>query len=93
LEFSLRKALKGLAERFQADPFDLECLQQLEAGVTLGMELPFAVNPWNVQNIFYEMLNSVYPEQRRQSEQGQEEARAWVEHFLALGEKLSVRVD
>jgi hypothetical protein len=57
------------------------------------MELPFAVNPWKVQNIFYEMLNSVYPEQRRQSEQGQEKARAWVEHFLALGEKLSVRVD
>jgi alpha-amylase/alpha-mannosidase (GH57 family) len=93
LEFCLRKALKGLAERFQANPFDLGCLQQLEAGVTLATELPFAVHPWKVQNIYYEMLNSAYPQQRRQAEQGQEEARAWVEHFVALGEKLSVRVD
>jgi alpha-amylase/alpha-mannosidase (GH57 family) len=93
LEFSLRKAVEGLAEKFQADPSNLEYLQQLEAAVALGTALPFAVELWHVQNIYYEMLNSVYPEQRRQSELGQEEARAWVEHFVALGGKLSVRVD
>jgi hypothetical protein len=92
LEYALRKAIERLAERFQRHPLDLAYLQQLEAAVTLETELPFAVHPWQVQNIYYEMLHSVYPQQRRQSEQGPGEARTWVEHFEALGRKLSVRV-
>jgi hypothetical protein len=93
LEFSVRKAVERLAEKFQAYPSNLEYLQQLEAAVTLEKELPFPVEFWKVQNIYYEMLNSAYPEQRRQSDLGLEEARTWVEHFMALGDKLSVRVD
>jgi hypothetical protein len=93
LEYALRKAIERLAERFRQYPLDLEYLQQLEAAMTLETELPFAVLPWKIQNIYYEILHSVYPQQRRQSEQGQGEARNWVEHFTALGTKLSVRVD
>ena len=93
LEFSVRKAVERLAEKFQADPSNLEYLQYLEAAVALENELPFAVEFWKVQNIYYEMLQSAYPVQRRQSDLGQEEALAWVEHFVSLGEKLSVRID
>jgi alpha-amylase/alpha-mannosidase (GH57 family) len=93
LEFSVRKAVERLAEKFQAYPSSLEYLQQLEAAVALEKDLPFPLEFWKVQNIYYEMLKSAYPEQRRQSDLGLEEARAWVEHFVALGDKLSVRVD
>jgi hypothetical protein len=93
LEYALRKAIERLAERFRQNPIDLECLQQLEAAMTLETELPFAVLLWKVQNIYYEMLHSVYPQQVRQSEAGPGEARDWVEHFTALGAKLSVRID
>jgi hypothetical protein len=55
--------------------------------------LPFAVHLWKVQNIYYEMLHSDYTWQRWQSKQGQGGACNWVEHFEALGKKLSVRVD
>ena len=70
LEYALRKAIERLAERFRQHPLDLEYLQQLEAAVTLETELPFAVHLWKVQNIYYEMLHSVYPQQRQQSETG-----------------------
>jgi hypothetical protein len=93
LEYALRKAIERLAERFRQHPIDVEYLQQLEAAVTLETELPFAVLPWKIQNIYYEILHSVYPQQRRESEQGQGEARNWVDHFAALGTKLSVKVD
>jgi alpha-amylase/alpha-mannosidase (GH57 family) len=93
LEYALRKAIERLAERFRQNPIDLECLQQLEAAMTLETELPFAVLLWKVQNIYYELLHSVYPQQVRESEPGPGEARSWVEHFAALGAKLSVRVD
>ena len=89
LEFALRKAIERLAERFQQYPSDLTCLQQLEAAVSLGTELPFAVNFLKVQNIYYEMLNSIYPQWRQRSEQGDEVAQAWVEYFVALGERAS----
>jgi hypothetical protein len=92
LEFALRKAIERLAERFQQHPSDLTCLQQLEAAVSLGTELPFAVNFLKVQNIYYEMLNSIYPHWRQRSEQGDEVAQAWVEHFVALGRELLVSI-
>ena len=93
LEYALRKAIERLAERFSGHPENLHDLQQLGAAVDLETELPFAVHLWKVQNIYYDMLNSVYPRQHRQSEQGDRKARIWVEHFVALGHKLSVRVD
>jgi len=93
LEYALRKAIEGLAERFSLHPENPNYLQQLEAAVDLGRELPFALHLWKVQNIYYELLNSDYPRQHRQSEQGDGEARTWVEHFVALGHLLSVRVD
>ncbi|HZK12996.1 MAG TPA: DUF3536 domain-containing protein, partial [Desulfobaccales bacterium] len=79
LEYALRKAIERLAERFRQYPLDLEYLQQLEAAMALETELPFEVHPWRVQNIYYEILHSVYPQQRRESEQGQGEAHTWVE--------------
>jgi hypothetical protein len=93
LEYALRKAIERLAERFRQHPLDLEYLQQLEGAVTLETELPFAVHLWKIQNICYEMLHSVYPQQVRESEAGPGEARNWVEHFTALGANLSVRID
>jgi hypothetical protein len=62
----------------------------LEAAVSLETELPFALNYLKVQNIYYKMLNSIYPQWRQRSDHGDEVAQAWVEYFVALGEKLSV---
>ena len=54
--------------------------------------LPFRLNLWKIQNIYYKMLETVHPEFRTKAEQGEEAARAWVDRFVALGEKLRVRV-
>jgi hypothetical protein len=43
---------------------------------------------WKPQNIYYEMIGATYPEMQRSAGQGNEEARAWVQKFPALGEKL-----
>lgn len=92
LEFALRKALERLSKRFSWETQDLNACRQLLAAVTLGQDLPFKVNFWRVQNIYCDMLTSVYPYVRRQAEQGNKEASAWVECFKTLGEKLSVQV-
>jgi hypothetical protein len=92
LEYSFRKALERLAKRFAADPSDFDMLQRLEDATTLVSRLPFQVDLWRVQNICYEMLQTVYGEYQMRGEQGHEEAKTWLRHFNTIAENLTVRV-
>jgi alpha-amylase/alpha-mannosidase (GH57 family) len=95
-EGGLAYALAGNAERValqvRAIPFDLSRLRSLEALVGMGLALPFRVNFWRTQNLFHEMLQTVYPGILQRAAQGDESSGAWVEHFTALGERLSIRI-
>jgi len=51
------------------------------------------VDFWKVQNAYYRMMRESLPESRRACETGREDACRYVERFLALGERLSVRVE
>jgi hypothetical protein len=55
--------------------------------------LPFEVDFWKVQNGYYQLLVQLLPARRREADGGFDDAARWVERFLALGEKLSVKVD
>jgi alpha-amylase/alpha-mannosidase (GH57 family) len=70
--------------RFGRDP---ERLKKIEAVVALARSLPFEVDLWQVQNIYYELRQSVYRELLAQSD---EKARAWVESFHSLGRQLGM---
>lgn len=93
LEYTLRKTIERRTRIFRANPENLDSLRQLAAAAKLGREMPFDLNLWAVQNIYFEMLHTVFPEWRWKAEHGDEAAHAWVEYFLALGRELSVRVD
>ena len=92
LEYSFRKALERLAKRLAADPGDLGMLQKLEATTTLVSRLPFQVDVWRVQNICYEMLQTIYGEYQARAEQGHEDARSWLRHFNTIAENLTLQV-
>ena len=89
LGLAIDAALERLAEGLREGPAALPRLEELEAVVDLARQLPFEVDFWKVQNVYYHALQSLLPEWRR--EPGAE-ARQWVKRFLALGEKLSVKV-
>jgi alpha-amylase/alpha-mannosidase (GH57 family) len=93
LEYTLRKRIEELAKKVLEAPDDLHALQQLTTAVNIGKELPFQLNLWAVQNSYYEMLHTVLPEKRWKAEHGEKAANEWVEEFVELGRKLSVRVD
>ena len=92
LAYTLRKRIENMARELSADERDLSRLQRLESAVGLARSMPFEVGLWEVQNICYEMLQTVYVEQRPKAEQGDENARRWIEVFTALAGKLSVRI-
>ena len=92
LEYAFRGSLERMSEQFSSNPSDLHLLQKLVATVELIPLLPFIVNLWKPQNYYYEMLKSVYPGFQNKAEKGDGDARAWVNLFILLGDKLSIRV-
>jgi hypothetical protein len=86
LEYALRKRLEEMAERLSADAADPMLLARFLAAVDLARSLPFQVNLWQVQNLFYEQLRCL----ARQSHAGIQQApEAIVADELArLGETL-----
>jgi hypothetical protein len=93
LEYALRQTLERQAQTFRDHLSELQYLLQLNDALALADALPFEVNLRTVQNIYYEQLQSIYPQWRQRAVQGQEEAQTWVEHFAALGERLAIHVD
>jgi alpha-amylase/alpha-mannosidase (GH57 family) len=93
LEYALRRTLERLAERFRDHLSELPFLQSLDEALALAAALPFEVNLWKVQNIYYEQLHTTYPQWRHRASQGQAEAQSWVERFAAMGGKLAIHMD
>ena len=86
LAYVLRKTLDRSFTRLLEAPSDLGLLHRLTRLVELVRTLPFEVSLWKVQNIYYQLLQSVYPIMRVGEE---DEARAWTSQFEQLGELLS----
>jgi len=92
LEFVLRKKAELAAAAFGAAPADLNRLEQLEGAVNMASSMPFPVNLWEVQNLYAQNMDGVYSDDRARAEQGDEQAKTWLEHFNALADKLRLRV-
>lgn len=92
LEHTLRKSMEGLFERFLAAPEEIGLVRKLDDLSALASNLPFPLNLRKMQNIFYHMIDADLPAFLERTRRGDETAQEWVNHFLSLGEKLSVRV-
>lgn len=92
LEFAFRHNLERCAERVALDPSQLSPLRELDDAASLLADLPFTVNLWKIQNIYYRLSQSIYPQMRRAKGQGDKKAQAWVDCFVALSGKIAVRV-
>ena len=92
LEIAVRRSIEKCSERLLADPSDLSVIRQIEAAIRISEALPFQVNLWKAQNVYYGTLHSIYEDLRLKAVNGDERAREWVECFVSLSDKLSVRV-
>jgi hypothetical protein len=81
LAFTARRALEHLAQRFFDAPEDLETLVRLRKKVRLTLSMPFEVELWKVQNLYFHAMKRLL---------GEAHPRAWLDEFLALGDDLSL---
>lgn len=91
--YVLEQTLSRLGERLRENPNDLALITHLDEVIDLVGSLPFEVELWKVQNIYYSLLQKVYPDNLEKAAGGNEDAGEWNARFKALGEKLRVRRD
>ncbi|MCL5734620.1 MAG: DUF3536 domain-containing protein [Actinobacteria bacterium] len=90
LALDFQRALERLAGSFAADPDRIEVLQAMVDAAGIIPHLPFNVDLWETQNRYYRVLRETLPLMLRRSEESEEQARGWVDRFLALGDLLHV---
>jgi alpha-amylase/alpha-mannosidase (GH57 family) len=92
LGYSLQKSMERKAAELMEDPEDVAMLEDLSAMVDLALSSRFESNLWDMQNIFWNMMQAVYPGYKEKADRGDEGAKHCMELFEELGQKLSVRV-
>jgi hypothetical protein len=92
LTYSLQKNLERMMEQLWADPEDLNLLAGLKNAVAFASEYSLKVNLWSVQNNYYEILQQIYPGMKQKADEGDEQAKSWMDTFFLLGENLTVRI-
>jgi hypothetical protein len=93
LEFVMRRQAEERARAFWANPGELAALQRLEESVQLARSLPFPVNLWQVQNLCAEKLNGTFGAIQKQAQQGDQDAKVWIEHMSSLAKSLDLKVE
>ena len=85
LAYVLRRRINGMVEMLAADPGDTALLATIDSIVAMARSLPFEIDLWKVQNVYYELQQSEYPKRQGDAE--------WVRPFLSLGEKLGMHTE
>ncbi len=93
LEYTLRSTLYAIAEKLEQAPETNSLLEKLAAGVELVFSLPFDVSLRKIQNLFYNLMQNVYPGFREKALKGDEDAKQWIALFEEMIEKLKIRLD
>jgi len=91
LDYLLQQTLGKMMAKLVATPEDIALLKNLADSIALIRSVPFTVDLWKVQNLYYEMLKTAYPELRKRAQQGDETAAEWVTQFVSLGQQLLMR--
>jgi hypothetical protein len=81
LAFAARGSIERLARAFFEAPDDLDALVRLRRKVRLLNSMPFEVELWEVQNLYFHTVKRLTRDAR---------PREWLDEFLALGGDLSV---
>ncbi len=87
---ALTLAVQRAAGDFSRDSGNLELLERWESLVAIVREADINVDLRQPQNDYYRLMKSVRPERALLAGNGSSSANRWLQHFDALGERLSI---
>src|SRR5690606_19098350 len=93
LSYVVERALESLAATHRSRPYDIATLEQLVELAALARNLPFEVDLWKTQNLFYATVHDTLVETRARADAGDARANQALPLLQRLGELLSVAVE
>ena len=93
LEIIIRRTLEGMLDKLYTNPPDIPLLSEVRKMIELIRLLPFSINLWQAQNIYYKLSKITYKELLAKAKSGNEEASLWVEKFKQIGQGLFFNVE
>jgi alpha-amylase/alpha-mannosidase (GH57 family) len=90
---ALTRAIERAADAFCRQSDDLELLERWEAVVSVVRDSEISVDLRKPQNDYYHLKKSIRPMIAANAGNGSSTANRWLQHFDALGEKLSISAD
>jgi len=88
LSYLMQRTLEKMMGRLTAAPEDGALLKEVSAAAEMLPNLPFPVDLWKVQYLYWWLLKTDYPRLQQMGES----AAGWREQFVSLGQRLSMNV-
>jgi alpha-amylase/alpha-mannosidase (GH57 family) len=92
LSYALELSLERLAAAVRDTPRDAANLERLAEVAAFARALPFPVDLWKVQNIFYDIVQRQYPIIAAEADSTNGDAELWIRLARTVGEQLGVAV-
>ncbi|MCX7964540.1 MAG: DUF3536 domain-containing protein [Candidatus Sumerlaea chitinivorans] len=92
LSYALERVLNRLADELRVRPNDVALMQRLVGITEVAISMPFPVNLWRPQNIFYHIASGNYRITKTRADSGDREAKKWTELCQQLATMLHVRL-
>jgi alpha-amylase/alpha-mannosidase (GH57 family) len=92
LAYVLSQTIDQIAAEFEGDPENDEQLERLYSFAEVARQLPFEVNLWKAQNVYYNVLKSEAGERYLQTD-AEKEGNGHAARFRELGGLLEVKVE
>jgi hypothetical protein len=88
LGYAFKGYFDRLSDRLRKTPEDAELLRRLIEAANLTRELPFDINLWKPQNVYFDISRTARSEWSDRAGKGEEAAKVWDSLFEELGHAL-----
>jgi hypothetical protein len=92
LSLIVSQKINFFMEKLAADPHQIELLEKLITLLKTVDRLELTLTLWKAQNIYFVIGKNLLEPMSREAQQGQNEAKKWIEAFNTLGGYLDVRI-
>ncbi len=90
LGHGLENRLETMGAQLLQQPLNLILLNKLNHAIRLAGQVPLELDLWKLQNVYFKILQEVYPQVKEKAGAGDKEAEKWLESFITWGESLSI---
>lgn len=90
--FVAQRKVNDFMKKFQKGPQEVGLLEPVEAILRILNPLSLNLDLWQAQNIYFSVGKNFYNTMQAKADQGNEDAKRWVEYFDRLGDLLTVKI-